>query len=85
VLAFADALKFTVPLPLPVAPAVTVSQPVSLLAAVHAQPACAVTAVDPVPPLTTTDWLVGEIEYAHAAPAWVTVNVCPATVRVPVR
>ena len=61
VLALALALKLTVPLPLPDAPAVTVNQPVLLLTPVHAQPACAVTLVDPVPPPATTDWLVGEI------------------------
>jgi len=43
------------PLPLPDAPAVTVNQLVLLLTAVHAQPFCAVTLVDPVPPPATTD------------------------------
>jgi hypothetical protein len=62
VLAFAAALKLTVPLPLPDAPAVTVNQLVLLLTAVQAHPASAVTLVEPVPPLATTDWLVGAIE-----------------------
>jgi hypothetical protein len=31
------------------------------------------------------DWLVGEIDGEHAAAAWVTVNVVPAIVMVPVR
>ena len=57
----AGALKLTVPLPLPDAPAVTVNQLVLLLTPVHAQPACAVTLVEPVPPPATTDWVVGEI------------------------
>jgi len=43
-----------VPLPLPLAPAVTVIH-AALLTAVHAQPAPAVTAVLPVPPVATTD------------------------------
>jgi hypothetical protein len=63
VLALAAALKLTVPLPLPDAPPVTVNQLVLLLTAVQAQPFCAVTLVDPVPPFATTDWLVGAIEY----------------------
>ena len=54
-LGFAVALKATEPVPLPLAPLVTVSQDVSLLTPVHAHPAGAVTAVDPVPPPATTD------------------------------
>jgi hypothetical protein len=80
----ADPEKPTVPLPLPLAPLVTVSQP-ALLVAVHPQPASAVTAVDPVPPPTAIDWLAGEIEYVQLPAAWLTVNVCPATVSVPLR
>jgi hypothetical protein len=45
---FASALNVTEPLPVPVVPAVTVSQP-TLLVADHEQPAPAVTAVVPVP------------------------------------
>jgi hypothetical protein len=48
-----------VPSPLPDAPPVTVSQLVLLLTAVHAQPAGAVTFVEPVEALATTDWLDG--------------------------
>jgi hypothetical protein len=59
VFGFAVALKATVPLPLPFAPLLTVSHGVSLLIPVHAHPVGAVTAVDPVPPPATTDWLVG--------------------------
>jgi hypothetical protein len=47
-------VKLTVPLPLPVGPAVIVSQ-LTPGAAVHAQPLPAVTVTDPVPPLATTD------------------------------
>ena len=58
-LAFADALKPTLPLPLPVAPLVTVSHPVLLLTPVQAHPVGAATAVEPVPPVDATDWLGG--------------------------
>ena len=85
VFGFAAALNATVPPPLPLAPLVTVSQDGSLLTAVHAQPASAVTVVDPVPPAAVTDWLVGTSAYVQAAAACVTVKVCPAIVIVPVR
>jgi hypothetical protein len=49
------AANATVPLPLPLAPLVTVSQEVLLLTPVHAHPVGAVTAVDPVPPPAITD------------------------------
>ena len=84
VFGLADALNATVPVPLPLAPLVTVNHDVLLLTPVHAHPAGAVTAVDPVPPPATTDWLVGAAHRCSAA-AWVTVNVWPAIVSVPVR
>jgi hypothetical protein len=59
VFGFAAALNATVPVPVPLAPLVTVSQAVSLLTPVHAHPASVVTVVDPVPPAATTDWLPG--------------------------
>jgi hypothetical protein len=77
-------LKFVVPLPLPLAPPVTVIQ-AALLAAVHAHPVGVVTADDPVVAAAPADWLAGAIEYVQAAAACVTVNVCPAIVNVPVR
>ena len=80
----AATLKPTPPLPLPVAPLVTVIQ-LALLAADQAQPDPAVTALLPVPPLAGNDPLVGEALKVHAAAACVTVNVVPATVSVPVR
>jgi hypothetical protein len=49
VLVFADALKATTPVPVPLAPDVTVSQD-ALLLALHAQPFVAVIVTDPVPP-----------------------------------
>ena len=79
------AANATVPLPLPLAPLVTVSQDVLLLTAVHAHPDAAITLVEPVPPTARTDWLTGETEYVHGAPACVTLNVCPPIVSVPVR
>ena len=77
-LVFAAALNATVPLPLPLAPLVTVSQDVLLLTPVQAQPAGAVTVVDPVPPAAATDWLVGDNEYVHpvAGAFWMTVKTC---------
>ena len=56
----AAALKVTVPLPVPAAPAVIVTQ-AALLVAVHAQPARDVTPVVPVPPAAGKFWLVGLI------------------------
>ena len=48
------------PVPLPLAPDVTVSQ-LALLDAVQAQPAGAVTVTVPVPPAAANDWLVAEM------------------------
>ena len=84
VFGFGATEKPTDPPPLPLDPLVTVIQP-SLLAPVQAHPACVVTLVDPVPPAATTDWLAGEIEYVHPAPACVTVKVWPPMLSVPVR
>ncbi len=81
---FAVALKLTVPLPLPDAPAVIVSH-AALLAAAHAQPVPAVTPTDPVPPEPARSALVAESVNVHAAPACVTVNVWPPDVIVAVR
>jgi hypothetical protein len=82
---FVVALKLTAPLPLPVAPLVTLSHEVSLLTPVHEHPPGEVTAVEPVPPPAATDAFVGAIENVHGAAACVTVNVCPAIVSVPTR
>ena len=80
----ADALNETVPLPLPLAPPVTVNQLV-LLMAVHAHPVVATTDVDDEPPAAPTVRLVGVSVTSHAAAACVTVKGCPATFSVPVR
>jgi hypothetical protein len=78
----AATLKVAEPLPVPL-PATTVTQ-VALLVADHAQPAVVVTDAAPDPPALANDWLVGEMLNAQlgAAAAWLTVNVCPATVSV---
>ena len=79
----AATLNDVVPGPVPLAPPVTEIH-AALLAAVHAQPAPAVTVLLPVPAAAVNVWLVGEIEYAQA-PACVTLKVAPAIVSVPDR
>jgi hypothetical protein len=81
---FAAALNETVPFPLPLAPAVTVSQLV-LLVADHAHPVSVATDVEPVPPVAATVRLVGVSVVSQAAAAWFTVNVRPATLSAPER
>ena len=73
-------------MPLPLAPAVTVSQLVALLTAVQLQPVPAVTVTVPVvaPDDARVDE-VGAIVNVHGAPACVTVKVWPPIVIVPVR
>jgi hypothetical protein len=51
----------TDPLPVPDAPLVIVTH-AAFDAAVHAQPLVVVTVVDPLPPVASMVWLVGEIE-----------------------
>ena len=74
----------TVPELEPLLPAVIVSQ-LSLLVAVHKQPAPAVTPTLLLLAMEATDALEAEIENVQGAAAWLTVNVWPATVKVPVR
>src|SRR5688500_11325360 len=85
---FAVTLKLTAPLPLPLAPAVMLIHE-ALLVVVHAQPLAVDTVTGaPTPAVAATDSLVGAIENAHVAgagAAWLTVNVSPAMVTVPVR
>ena len=85
VLLLAVALNATAPSPFPLEPLVTVSHDVLLLTPVHEQPAGDVTLVEPAPPLTATEALVGEIVEVHVMPGCVTVNVLPATVSVALR
>jgi hypothetical protein len=77
-------LNVTAPFPLPVAPVVTVIHEL-LLVAVHAQPFAVKTETEkPFPPPAATDCEGGLSEKEHGA-AWLTVNVSPAIVSVPVR
>jgi len=84
-LGLAAALNPTVPVPLPLAPLVTVSHDVLLLTPVHAHPANAVTVVEPVPPAAATDWLAGSRANVQAVAACVTENVWPPMTIDPVR
>jgi hypothetical protein len=74
----------TAPSPVSEAPALMVSH-VALLVAVHAHVAGAVTITEPVVAAATTLADAGEIVGTQAGAAWVTVNVEPAMVSVPVR
>ena len=72
-------------MPLPEAPALIVIH-VSLLAAVQLHPVPAVTVTVPVAAADVVRFdEVGAMVKVHGAPAWVTVNVCPPIVIVPVR
>ena len=71
-------------MPVPLLPPVTVIHEVLLLTPVHPHPAPAVTVAVCEPPAAMTVCDVGASVYAHA-PACVTVTVCAAMVRVPVR
>jgi hypothetical protein len=81
-----SALNVTAPLPVPDDPAVTVNQSAFELAVqLHPAPV-AVTVTVPLPPRSPTFWLVGAMVKEHgASPSCVTVNVCPATLTVPLR
>jgi hypothetical protein len=70
--------------PLPVPPALTVSQ-AALLLVVHAQPVAAVTVTVPVPAAAATLADAGAIVGAHGAPACVTLNVLPPMVNAAAR
>ena len=74
----------TVPFPLPVAPVLSAIH-ASLLRACQAQPVAADTVTVPVPPPAAALADAGEIVGVHGAPAWVSVNVLPPIVIVPVR
>ena len=72
-------------MPLPLAPAVTVSQLVALLTAVQLHPVPAVTVTVPVVAADVGLADVGEIVNVQGTPACVTVKVLPPIVIVPVR
>ena len=71
-------------MPVPLLPPVTVIHPVLLLTPVQLQPLVVVTAALCDPPAASTLCAVGVMLKLHA-PAWVTVTVWPAIVKVPVR
>jgi hypothetical protein len=81
---FEAAAKVTVPLPVPLDPAVTVTQ-LAPLVAVHAQPVVVVTATLPVPPAAEVACVSGEMLNEQPKPDCVTVKAFPAIVSVPVR
>lgn len=81
---FAAAFTVTVPLPEPLAPPATVTQPAPLVAD-QPHPVVVVTARLAGPPPAATACVEGEMVNVQFAPDWVTVNVCPAMVSVPVR
>lgn len=76
----------TTPLPLPLPPELIVIQ-LALLTAVHTQAVVVVTFTLPGPPVASNDRLMGERVKVQPpdAPDWVTVNVSPAIVIVPIR
>lgn len=74
---FAATAYATVPLPLPLAPDVIVSQE-ALLEAVHEHPVTAVTATLPVDAAPLTETLVGEIDELHGE---VNANVLDSVLR----
>jgi hypothetical protein len=84
VVAFADTLKVTGPVPAPLEALVSESHP-ALTFAAQAHPAVVVSVTDPVPPAAATDWLAGLIENTQGAAACVTVKICPPIVIVPTR
>ena len=71
-------------MPVPLAPAVIVIQE-ALGVAFHEQLDPVVTLKDPVPPVLGTEPAVDPSVYEQDSAAWVTVNVWPAAVIVPVR
>jgi len=83
IVVFAAMLYPTEPLPLPLAPLLTVIHDAEL-AAVHAQPVCDVTETVPVRAPDVTERLVGEIVNVQAA-ACEMLNVCPPMVSAAVR
>jgi hypothetical protein len=83
VVELAEILYETVPLPVPLQPPITAIHGAPL-AAVHPQPVPAVTETVPVRAEEETEMLLGEMLNVQPA-ACVMVNVCPATVSVPVR
>ena len=82
---FAVALKVTVPLPLPLAPPLMVSQPgvAGRRSTCSPWPRCTAVVDDPAADVSVRE--VGETPNVQEMPLWVTVTVWPATVSVPMR
>jgi hypothetical protein len=78
----AATVKLTAPLPDP--PVVPIEIQLTLLAAVHGQPAPAVTAIVPAPPAAPAAKVAGAIVNAQPSD-WVTLKESPAIFRLPVR
>jgi hypothetical protein len=78
------AVNPTLPEPVPAVPLEIVTHDAPLVA-VQLHPEDVVTMTVPLPPAADSDWLVGEIVYAQAVAAWLTENVLPPAVTVPVR
>jgi hypothetical protein len=83
-LTFWATLNVTVPFPSPDPPEAIVIHGV-LVVAVQPQPAAPVTFRDALVAAADKDTAVGATLSVHATPAWVTLTVCPAIVKVPVR
>lgn len=84
VVELAAAVNATLPEPVPPVPPEIVIHALPLVA-VQLQPGVVVTVTVPPPPVAGTAWLVGEIVNEQGAAPWLTVNVLPPTVNVPVR
>ncbi len=84
VVALGAAVNPTLPEPVPAAPPAIVTHDAPLVA-VQLHPELVVTLTVPLPPAADSDRLAGEIVYAQAVAAWLTVNVLPPAVTVPVR
>ena len=78
------AVNPTLPEPVPAAPLDTVTHEAKLVA-VQLHPEVVATLTVPLPPAADSDRLVGEIVYEQGIPAWLTENVGPPVVTVPVR
>ena len=84
VVVLAAAVNPTLPEPVPAAPLEIVTH-VAPLVAVQLHPGVVVTLTVPLPPAADSDRLAGVIAYAQDVAAWLTENVLPPTVTVPLR
>ena len=78
------AVNPTLPEPVPAVPLEIVTHDAPLVA-VQLHPEVVVTMTVPLPPAADSDWLVGEIAYEQGIAAWLTENVLPPALTVPVR